>query len=253
MTSKIAVKFAVQDKVIDEASFNTEYWPKIENAINVMLHKNPGESFQFSYEDVFSVAYKCTTQRFSEQMLLRVTTIIDKFTSCCLANISSLSGQEYLERFKFFLKQFFQAAEGIAAIFSYMDRNYVVRTFGKNMLSMMYWQLSEKIVIQSTVFDNLRQISEGDFEVDPQLLMSIIQGLYTLRKDFASFNMKLFKRFIPNIESASNIDCLPAMDDEVLAREIDENKTVERMAYKRKADEVMEDTQANLKRFAKAS
>ena len=32
----------------------------------------------------------------------------------------SLSGQEYLGRFKFFLEQFFQAAEGIAAIFSYM-------------------------------------------------------------------------------------------------------------------------------------
>ena len=45
--------FICLDTVIDEESFNKEYWPKLENAIRIILSRDLGQPFNLSCEDLY--------------------------------------------------------------------------------------------------------------------------------------------------------------------------------------------------------
>lgn len=38
---------------ISEEDFHTQYWPKLESAINLILQQNPGEFIPISYEETY--------------------------------------------------------------------------------------------------------------------------------------------------------------------------------------------------------
>ena len=47
------ILFVYVDIVIDEESFNKEYWPKLESATKIILNKHPGQPFDLSFEDLY--------------------------------------------------------------------------------------------------------------------------------------------------------------------------------------------------------
>eukprot|EP00112_Aurelia_sp_Birch-Aquarium-sp1_P026152 Seg909.16 transcript_id=Seg909.16/GoldUCD/mRNA.D3Y31 product="CDK2-associated and cullin domain-containing protein 1" protein_id=Seg909.16/GoldUCD/D3Y31 len=239
--------------IIDEGTFNNEYWPKIQNAIQIMLTQRPGEPFKLSYEDLYSAAYKCATQQYSEPMFQRMSEIADNHISQSLLNFMTCTSEEYLERFNFLMAQFIQAVDGLSSIFSYMDRSYVVLKFGRSISSLLLNQFADKILSQSRIFDILKLISGGTMDAEPHIMMSLIKGLYSIKPEFARMNMQLFSRFIPNIEATAQVENLQNMVEQMreMQAEIRENlELAEGPSSKRKIDEVSEEIFANQKRAA---
>jgi len=237
---------------IDEESFNREYWPKLESAIKVILNKHPGQPFDLSFEDLYRIAYKCGSQNYLETMFHRLLEIVASHMSSVLSHIEELSPPKYLQAVDIFLAQFCQAVYGLTSIFSFMDRSYVVVRFGRNMVSVLNDQLTEMILANGKVFDTFQQISDGNLEMDPQIVMSVVKGLYAINHDFAKMNMTLFSRFVPNV-SPTYLENLPSIPEEYcnFQKETSQNYDHERIINKRKVDEISEDLDECRKRIAK--
>lgn len=60
----------------------------------------------------------------------------------------------------------------------------------------------------------MEEVASRPFAVDPQMLMSIVKGLYSLNPEFSRHNPELFARFIPNLLPPTHWDQLPTLIQE---------------------------------------
>lgn len=112
------------------------------------------------------------------------------------------------------MAQFFQAVSGIVAIFSYMNRFYVSPKLHTDLQAEL-WKLFTNLVADNAfLFRVIDEVSSKPFGVNPQILMSIIKGLYSLKPEFSERNPMLFARFIPNILPPTQFDQLPSLIQE---------------------------------------
>ncbi|XP_028391283.1 CDK2-associated and cullin domain-containing protein 1-like isoform X2 [Dendronephthya gigantea] len=113
----------------------------------------------------------------------------------------------YLNRFAYIMSQYLQSVEGIAAIFNYMNRFYVKPKKNSELKAELLTLFSASIADNEKLFDILNHSAAQPFSSDPKILMSIVQGLYMLKPEFAEKNRDLFSRFIPNLVGhASSLD-----------------------------------------------
>lgn len=237
--------------VISRELFDSQYWPKLQSAIEVMLNQNPGEFIQLSYEDLYSTAYKCATQQYSEEMYVKANAVIERHLFLICQDLENCAVENFLEKFSFLLAQYLQAVDGLSSVFSYMDRAYVVISHGKSFSSLLLNQFADTIASRSLVFDVLEKASENIIETEPHILMSVVKGLYSLRPGFAVRNMQLFSRFIPNIAPSLRVENLPMMVKEtaLMQKELTEKYGFARNSCnKRKIDEVTTELIENEKR-----
>ena len=184
---------------ISEEDFHRHYWPKLESAINLILQQNPGEFIPISYEETYSAVYKCVCQQHSEKLYENLMLLISNILARIKEELESQPVDMYLNRFAHIMSQYLQSVEGIAAIFNYMNRFYVKPKKNSELKSELLMLFTASIADSERLFEILNHCAAQPFSSDPKILMSIVQGLYMLRPEFAEKNVDLFSRFIPNL------------------------------------------------------
>ncbi|XP_077992497.1 CDK2-associated and cullin domain-containing protein 1-like [Glandiceps talaboti] len=207
---------------ITKEEYQTQYWPKLENAIIQLLTQTPGDYIPISYEQMYSCVYKCVCQQHSEQMYNDLLMVITQHLNRLSVELQSSQPDTYVECFNFALTQYTQALGGIVPIFNYMNRFYVatkLNTDLKDELSKLFTiYVAEKHV--TLLFSFLEEAQTKPFAVSPPIMANIVKGLYQLKPEYAALKPQLFARFIPNI--------LPPAKEELLDQYIEETIQMQR-------------------------
>ncbi|XP_074615672.1 CDK2-associated and cullin domain-containing protein 1-like [Acropora palmata] len=199
---------------VNDETFSAFYWPKLESAIVVILQQNPGQFIPISYEEMYSTVYKCVCQQYAEKMYNNLIEIVSDYLKRVSEELKVTPRDAYLEKFNFLLLQFFQAVNGIVAIFSYMNRFYVKTKLQSDLNKELFRIFTNIVTDNVTLFDIMEEVASRPFAVDPQMLMSIVKGLYSLNPEFSRHNPELFARFIPNLLPPTHWDQLPTLIQE---------------------------------------
>ncbi|XP_020624518.1 CDK2-associated and cullin domain-containing protein 1-like [Orbicella faveolata] len=173
---------------VNDEDYASLHWPKLEGAIQLILQQNPGEFIPISYEEMYSTVYKCVCQQYADKMYCN---LIELVTS-------------YLKR----------VAEELQVNNCLQNRFYVIPKLHTDLKTEL-WKLFTNLVADNTLlFEVIEQVSSRPFGVDPQVMMSIIKGLYSLKPEFSTRNPVLFARFIPNLLPPTQCDQLPSIIQE---------------------------------------
>lgn len=183
---------------VSDQDFHNMYWPKLESAVHLILQQNPGEFIPISYEEMYSAVYKCVCQQHSDKLYKNLMHLITNTLMKINNDLESQPMEMYLERFSHIMSQYYQSVEGIAAIFNYMNRFYVKPKMFSDLKLELLAMFSTSVADNEKLFEILSQTTTHSFAVDPKLLMSVVQGLYTLKPEFAKKIPALSSRFIPN-------------------------------------------------------
>lgn len=190
--------------------YETEYWPKLEGAINQLLTMSPGHYSPISYEQMYSCVYKCVCKRYSERLfsdlLQQITQHLEKMSLMFMIEDST----RYIETFHHALNQYLQALAGIVAIFNYMNQHYVESKLKKD-LSFELKNLFIQIVAErhiAKLIPLLVDANSKSFSVPPEIMSNLIRNLYNLKPDYAKLRPNLFARYIPNVLEPCRIEDL---------------------------------------------
>lgn len=227
-------------------SFNDEdysafYWPKLENAILLILQQSPGQFIPISYEEMYSTVYKCVCQQYADKMYSSLIELVTSYLRRVSEELQITPRDAYLEKFNFAMAQFFQAVSGIVAIFSYMNRFYVSPKLQKDLKTELWKIFTDMVANNEVLFAVIEEASSKPFGVDPQVMMSIVKGLYSLNPEFSRRNPVLFARFIPNLLPPTHYEQLPTLiqENHVLQEELvtSQGFTREDTGRKRRGDD----------------
>ncbi|XP_062500434.1 CDK2-associated and cullin domain-containing protein 1-like isoform X2 [Corticium candelabrum] len=177
--------------------YHLSFWPKLAQALTLILNQTPGQLFPISYEEIYSTVYKCVGHGFSE-------TLYSQLLEHCKPI------QDAVDCFLFILHQFTQAVKGIVPIFQYMNRFFILPRMQQD-LSTILTQLFVSEVAESEVFIGLvTEALQQDLAVKPDDLMKIAQNLYQVCPEYARKHPALFVRFIPSLFPPSTLTQLAA-------------------------------------------
>lgn len=199
---------------VNDEEYTSHYWPKLKGAILLILQQNPGEFIPISYEEMYSTVYKCVCQQYSDRMYNNLMELVTSYLRRVAEELQVTPAEAYLEKFNFAMAQFFQAVSGIVAIFSYMNRFYVSPKLRTDLKAELWKVFTELVADNPLLFRVIDEVSSKPFGVNPQIMMSIIKGLYSLKPEFSERNPMLFARFIPNILPPTQCDQLPSLIQE---------------------------------------
>ncbi|EDO48686.1 predicted protein, partial [Nematostella vectensis] len=196
-----------------DKEYSTVFWPKLEGAILLILKQNPGEFIPISYEEMYSTVYKCVCWQYSERMHSSLIELVSSYLRQITHELQNSPRQDYLEKFHFAMAQYFQAVAGIVAIFNYMNRFYVVPKLHSDLSVQLKTLFMEYVADNPLLFSKylIAELSVQPFAVNPQTMMSIIKGLYSLNPGFAERNPALFAKYIPNLLPPSTPQDLPSL------------------------------------------
>lgn len=194
---------------VNDEDYAMLYWPKLNDAVLLILQQKPGQFIPISYEEMYSAVYKCVCQQHSEKMYKSLTDLVSSHLQRVTEELQTTSAEQYPEKFNFVMAQFFQGVSGVVAIFNYMNRFYVIPKLHTDLRTQMLNQFTEMVATNPYVFEVIENASSRPFAVSPQTLMSIVKGLYSLKPEFAERSPQLFARFIPNMLPATQPQDLP--------------------------------------------
>lgn len=204
--------------------YESQYWPRLQNAINQLLTMKPGDYIPISYEQMYSCVYKCVCKQFSERLYGDLLELISghlENLAIDLQNQDCMSFQ-FLENFHFAMNQYLQALGGIVPIFNYMNRFYVetkLKTdLNKELRTLFVTFVAEKHI--ERIIPLLVEASAKPFAVSPPTMAELIRNLHDLKPGFSALHPCLFARYIPNI--------LPPSRPEDLDKYIEEAKQMQR-------------------------
>lgn len=200
-------------------TFNDEdyislHWPKLESAILMILQQNPGQFIPISYEEMYSTVYKCVCQQYADKMYSSLIELVTSYLRRVSEELQMTPREAFLEKFHFAMAQFFQAVSGIVAIFSYMNRFYVTTKLKTDLKTELGKLFTNLVADNEILFVVIEEVSSKPFGVDPQIMMAIVKGLYSLKPEFSSRNPLLFARFIPNLLPPTQCEHLPNLIQE---------------------------------------
>lgn len=190
------------------------HWPKLESAILLILRQSPGQFIPISYEEMYSTVYKCVCQQYADRMYSNLIELVATYLRGVSIELQETPKEAYLEKFHFVMEQFFQAVSGIVAIFSYMNRFYVTTKLQTDLKTELGKLFTSLVADNDFLFTVIEEVSSKPFGADPQVMMSIVKGLYSLKPEFSSRNPVLFARFIPNLLPPTQCEQLPSLIQE---------------------------------------
>lgn len=193
--------------------YETQYWPKLEQAIGQLLTMPPGQYIPISYEQMYSCVYKCVCKQFSERLYSDLLMYMSKHLSGLSQELRSFvqTPQMFIEKFSYFLNQYIQALGGIVPIFNYMNRFYVETKLKTDLNDELRKLFRESVVDNhiSFILTILEEANSKPFSVPPATMSCLIKNLHSLNPDYARLRPQLFSKYIPNIlppTSVSDLD-----------------------------------------------
>ncbi|KAI5610004.1 CDK2-associated and cullin domain-containing protein 1 [Silurus asotus] len=232
--------------------YKKTYWPRLEKAVEQLLTQSPMEYTSISYEQIYSLVYKCVCQQYSEHLysdlILKITSYLQQvciklqvrvvciyldilaagyFGRYLLINLNFLllfskdsRPESFVENFNLAFTQYMAAIQCIIPVFIYMNKFYVESKLNKNLkddlMDLFSAHVAEKHI--SILISRLKKADAMPFQVNPSTMASVVKGLYALQPDWAKLAPELFSRFIPQIHPPvleSDLLCYAAEDQKL--------------------------------------
>merc|ERR1719370_1859086 len=196
--------------------YEKEYWPRLENAIHLLLTLSPGQYAPLSYEQMYSCVYKCVCKQFSERLYQDLLSKVSSHLSRLNGEIADDDAKTYIEKFNFALNQYLQALGGIVPIFNYMNRFYVESKLGTDLRKELLQLFKSHVVDHHAtgLIPLLLDAQSKPFMVGPAVMANIVKQLHALCPDLVAAQPQLFVRFIPNTLPPTSEKDLDAMIEE---------------------------------------
>ncbi|XP_013779558.1 CDK2-associated and cullin domain-containing protein 1-like [Limulus polyphemus] len=192
------------------AEYEQEYWPTIQNAINILLTQCTGQGGHASFEYVYSCVYKCVYKNYSERLyhdlLFEVTIHWEKVNH----ELEVKAGQVLVKMFDSVLKQFENSLRGLIPLFTYMNR-YLESRLDTDLRSELCRAFTSVVVDNhvNRVIGALEEAQLSAFTVPPPTMSSVINRLYSLKKGYATLAPHIFAKYIPNVLPPMSVSELP--------------------------------------------
>ncbi|TRY65650.1 hypothetical protein DNTS_009880 [Danionella cerebrum] len=181
--------------------YRTVYWPRLEEAIELLLTQSPLDHISISYEQIYSHVYKCVCQQHSELLYQDLLKKITSHLTQISAQLQESPAEDLIENFNVALTQYTAALHCIVPVFIYMSKFYIEaklnRDLRDDLMKLFCHHVAEKHI--HTLLPLLKRASSMPFQVKPSTMASVVTGLYSLRPDWVSEAPTLFARFIPQI------------------------------------------------------
>ncbi|KAG9274833.1 CDK2-associated and cullin domain-containing protein 1 [Astyanax mexicanus] len=213
--------------VMTAEDYRTNYWPKLERAVEHLLTQSPVDHISISYEQIYSHVYKCVCQQHSEllynDLIWKIVSHLQRVSS----ELQESPPESFIEKFNLALTQYTAALQCIVPVFIYMNRFYIEtklnRDLKDDLMKLFSDHVAEKHV--NTLIPLLIKAEAVPFQVRPSTMASVVKGLYALRPDWAPLAPALFSRFIPQVQPPALESQLPqyAVQDQNLQIELSLN------------------------------
>ncbi|XP_041370458.1 CDK2-associated and cullin domain-containing protein 1-like [Gigantopelta aegis] len=183
--------------------YESQYWPKLREAIDQLLVMKPGSYIPISYEQMYSCVYKCVCKQFSEKLysdlLQHMASHVQGLNEHL--QVSMQDSRKFIEQFSFIMHQYLQALAVIVPIFNYMNRFYVENKLKKD-LNEELRKLFKVHIADQHITNLLTLIDEASgtpFAISPPTMANLMKNLHSLSSDYVTLNRDLFARYIPNV------------------------------------------------------
>nr|XP_054766284.1 CDK2-associated and cullin domain-containing protein 1-like [Lytechinus pictus] len=221
-----------------EEDYRVQYWPQLESAVQMLLTQEPGVFMKISYEQMYSCVYKCVCQQFAERMYCDLRNTIILHLQHKAVQLQNCSESQVLEQFHYIVKQYTQALGSIVAIFSYLNRFYIVPRI-KSELSVELTNVFIQYIVDIHIARVLALLEEAQtkpFAVHPKVASEITNSLYSFSQDYAQLKPALFAKYIPNILPPTRLEDIPVYIQETqrLQQELIGCKEFNRLGHIRK-------------------
>lgn len=209
--------------------YESQYWPKLEEAINHLLTMAPGQGIPISYEQMYSCVYKCVCKQFSERLYSDLMQYMSKYLEGKNEEFQAWEkedGRQFLEKYYSVWNQYQQALAGIVPIFNYMNRYYVESKLKTNLHTELK-KLFRKHILEkhlAHLFSVLEESSNTPFIIPPALMCNTIQSLHSINPEYATLKPELFSRFIPNVLPHTSVTELDRYIEETQNMQIEMRK-----------------------------
>jgi len=196
--------------------YEKEYWPRLENAIHLLLTLSPGQYAPLSYEQMYSCVYKCVCKQFSERLCNDLLAKVASHLANLKTEIAAEDAKTYIEKFNYALNQYLQALGGIVPIFNYMNRFYVESKLGTDLRKELLNLFKIHVVDphSTELIPLLLDAQSRPFMIAPEVMANIVKQLHALCPDLVATNPQLFVRFIPNTLPPTSEQDLDALIEE---------------------------------------
>lgn len=191
--------------------YETQYWPKLEGAIDQLLSMTPGQYIPISYEQMYSCVYKCVCKQFSEKLYADLMKHMARHLEILNEQLKSLRQSEdpksFIEKFSFILNQYLQALGGIVPIFNYMNRFYV-ETKLKTDLNEELKKLFQHYVLDQHIEFILSLLEEANskpFTISPPTMANTVKNIHSVNTDYAKMKPSLFSRYLPTVLPSTSV------------------------------------------------
>ncbi|XP_028324445.1 CDK2-associated and cullin domain-containing protein 1 [Gouania willdenowi] len=207
--------------------YKQNYWPNLENAIDRLLIQSPTDHIAVSYAQIYSYVYKCVCQQHSELLYSDLTSKIMGHLKQVSARLQDVSEDEFIENFNVALTQYTASLQCIVPVFMYLNKFYIEsklnRDLREDLMKLFADHVAEKHV--NALMPLLIKAHSMPFQVQPSTMASVVNGLYSLRPEWAQLAPALFSRFIPQINPPAVESMLPdyAACDQKLQMELSIN------------------------------
>lgn len=208
----------------DDDYYNT-YWPQLRCAIDRLLQGPPpaphsGPVIQF--EPMYSAAYKCVCQQYSESLYRDLTSHIHKHFLKVALEMQELDDEQLIVSYYSLLHRIIYSLDGIIPIFTYLNRIYVATKLNSNLRAELQSLFCVDVldpVIERILAVVRRTTEERPFHIAPHVIASLIKNIYKFNSDYATRYPQAFAGFIPGV--------LPPMREHELSSYITETQELQ--------------------------
>ncbi|XP_047491879.1 CDK2-associated and cullin domain-containing protein 1-like [Penaeus chinensis] len=208
----------------DEDYCNT-YWPQLREAVDRLLQGPPspphtGPVIQF--EPMYSAAYKCVCQQYSEALYNDLTSHINKHFLKVAADMQDVGDLHLIDSYYSLIHRVMYSLDGIIPIFTYLNRVYVETKLSSTLRTELQKIFCTAVIdpVIARLLALIKHITEAKpFYVAPHVLASLVKNLYKLRPAYAQTYPQVFSVYIPGV--------LPAMGEHELSDYIAETQKLQ--------------------------
>ncbi|KAK3095183.1 hypothetical protein FSP39_011168 [Pinctada imbricata] len=210
---------------ITNEDYQTQYWPKLEGAIDQLLTMTPGQYIPISYEQMYSCVYKCVCKQFSEKLYADLMSHMIQHLEKLNEQLKTLVSKQikineqvktlmqveepksFIEKFSFLLNQYLQALGGIVPIFNYMNRFYVETKLKTDLNEELRKLFRHHILDQhiDIILSLLEDANSTPFLIPPQTMASTVKNVYSINPEYAKVKPTLFAKYLPSVLPQTNV------------------------------------------------
>ncbi|XP_064084328.1 CDK2-associated and cullin domain-containing protein 1-like isoform X1 [Macrobrachium nipponense] len=185
--------------------YHNTYWPQLRGAVDRLLQGPPpaphsGPVIQF--EPMYSAAYKCVCQQYSESLYKDLTSHIHKHFLKIALDMRDFDDEQLIISYYNLLNRIIYSLDGIIPIFTYLNRIYVATKLGSNLRAEL--QSLFCIDVLDPVIERLLAVirhttEERPFHIAPHVIAALIKNIHKFNPEYSKKYPQAFVGFIPGI------------------------------------------------------